>query len=100
MVNNGRNNRYYGNRRGPTIPIMSRVSIETYQRLHYLAEHSDLNLNQLNVMFIEYGLSHARLGKYDSYRIKFDQPYGTSDVGIEQEGDSDAQFKTPAIQFD
>lgn len=73
---NGRQ-RYYGNKKGATVPIMSRVSIETYQELLNLSEQTGMCLNQINVMLVEYALGNARLEEYMAYRIKFPETSST-----------------------
>ena len=78
MANNKQ--RYYGNKKGATVPIMSRVSIETYQELLKISEQTEMSLNQINVMLVEYALDNARLEEYMAYRIKFPETHNDNAV--------------------
>ena len=70
------NGRYYGNKgkKGATIPVMTRMSIEDYQELVKFAEATDLTLNQVTLAFLEYALDNAHLEECIAHRISFSKP--------------------------
>ena len=71
MVNN---NRFYGNKRGATIPFMTRLSIETYQAIVEISEQVNMKYNQVGVALIEYALSHAEVEECIAHKLKFRIP--------------------------
>jgi len=80
------NGRYYGNKKGATIPLMTRISIEAYQTIAAIADKIDAPLNQVGVAFLEYALSHAELEECTAHRLKFKMPYGEKlDPGQQKE---------------
>jgi hypothetical protein len=68
------NKRYYGNKKGATIPFMTRLSIETYQTIAEISEKVDIGLNQIGVALIEYALTHAELEECVGHRLRFKIP--------------------------
>lgn len=71
------NGRYYGNnkgKKGATIPVMTRMSIEDYQELVKFSEATDLSINQVTLAFLEYALDNAHLEECIAHRISFSKP--------------------------
>jgi hypothetical protein len=83
MASNGR---YYGNRKGATIPFMTRLSIETYQTIAEISERVDMNLNQVGVALIEYALGHAEVGECIAHRLNFRIPVSDKSALDQQKG--------------
>ena len=90
-------NRFYGNKKGATIPFMTRISIETYQNISRIAEQVDMNFNQVGVALIEYALSHAELEECVARRLKFRIPNIEKLASSQQEGASNEQFNSAAV---
>ena len=66
--------RYYGGKKGATIPFMTRISIETYQAIQEIAYKVDMPLNQVGVAFLEYALCHAEAQECIAHRLNFKIP--------------------------
>lgn len=94
MVNN---KRYYGNKKGATIPFMTRISIETYQAISEIADHVNMNFNQVGVALIEYALSHAELEECVAHKLRFRIPNIEKLASSQQEGASNEQFNSAAV---
>lgn len=85
MVSN--NYRFYGNKKGATIPVMTRVSIEAYQDIAKISEATNISINQVTLMFLEYALANAQLEECKARRIKFRTPMYQPEED-RQEGDT------------
>ena len=94
MVNN---KRYYGNKKGATIPFMTRISIETYQAISEIADHVDMNLNQVGVALIEYAVSHAEVRECIAHRLGFRIPNIEKLASNQQEGAANEQIDSAAV---
>lgn len=80
------NKRFYGNKKGATIPFMTRLSIETYMAIQEISEQVNMGLNQIGVALIEYALSHAELEECTAHRLRFKIPSIDSLKSIQQKG--------------
>lgn len=92
-------NRYYGNKKGATIPFMTRLSIETYQAIAEISEKVDVGLNQIGVALIEYALTHAELEECVGHRLRFKIPtIGAGKLAERpQEGANNEQVHSTAV---
>ena len=94
MVNN---KRYYGNKKGATIPFMTRISIETYQAISEISEQVQMNFNQVGVALIEYALSHAELEECIAHKLRFRIPNIEKLASNQQEGAANEQLDSAAV---
>lgn len=62
------------NKKGATIPIMTRMSIEDYQEVVRFADATDMTINQVTLAFLEYALDNAHLEECIAHRISFSKP--------------------------